>query len=155
MDAGRTDQNAVLQTIRQAFLREGDYPVSNAPENLKYTKTHEWVLIDGDVATIGMTDYAQGELGDITYLELPETGSAVSASEPFGVVESVKAASDIYAPVDGEVIEVNDTAVSGPDVINKSPYDDAWLLKIRVGEGAGADLMDAEAYGKYLDEVAH
>jgi glycine cleavage system H protein len=129
--------------------------VSNTPANLKYTKTHEWVLIDGDVATIGMTDYAQGELGDITYLELPEAGSAVSASEPFGVVESVKAASDIYAPVDGEVLEVNDSAVTGPDVINKSPYDDAWLLKVKVLDGAASDLMDAEAYGKYLDEVGH
>jgi glycine cleavage system H protein len=129
--------------------------MSNTPENLKYTKTHEWVLIDGDVATIGMTDYAQGELGDITYLELPEAGFALSASEPFGVVESVKAASDIYAPLDGEVLEINDGAVAGPDVINKSPYDDAWLLKIKIADGAGADLMDAEAYGKYLEEVAH
>jgi len=129
--------------------------MSNTPENLKYTKTHEWVLIDGDVATIGMSDYAQGELGDITYLELPDVGTSLSASEPFGVVESVKAASDIYAPVDGEVLEINDSAVAGPDVINTSPYDDAWLLKIKIADGAGADLMDAEAYGKYLEEVAH
>jgi glycine cleavage system H protein len=129
--------------------------MTNTPDNLKYTKTHEWVRIDGDTATIGMTDYAQSELGDITYLELPETGSELSASEPFGVVESVKAASDIYAPVDGEVLEVNEDAVTGPDVINKSPYDDAWLLKVKIADGAGADLMDAEAYGKYLEEVAH
>jgi glycine cleavage system H protein len=129
--------------------------MSSTPENLKYTKTHEWVLIDGDIATIGMTDYAQGELGDITYLELPDAGVALSASEPFGVVESVKAASDIYAPLDGEVLEINDGAVAGPDVINKSPYDDAWLLKIKITDGAGADLMDAEEYGKYLEEVAH
>jgi len=125
------------------------------PADLKYTKTHEWVRLEGDVATIGMTDYAQGELGDITYLELPEAGTSVSASEPFGVVESVKAASDIYAPLDGEVVDRNEDAVSSPDVINSSPYDNAWLIKVRVGEDAGADLMDAEAYGKYLEEVAH
>ncbi|HRA47325.1 MAG TPA: glycine cleavage system protein GcvH [Thermomicrobiales bacterium] len=125
------------------------------PSDLKYSKSHEWVRIADGVATIGMTDYAQGELGDITYLELPEAGTEISASEPFGVVESVKAASDIYAPVDGEVLEINDTAVAGPDVINKSPYDDAWLIKVKVGSDAAANLMDAEAYSKYLEEVAH
>jgi glycine cleavage system H protein len=124
--------------------------------DLKYTKSHEWVKVDGDVATIGMTDYAQGELGDITYLELPETGTAIEALEPFGVVESVKAASDIYAPVGGEVVEVNDTAVSGPEVLNQSPYEGAWLIKVRVsGDDATTGLMDAAAYEQYLTEVAH
>ncbi len=126
------------------------------PGDLKYTKSHEWVKVDGDVATIGMTDYAQGELGDITYLELPDAGSEVSALEPFGVVESVKAASDIYAPVGGEVVEINDTAVSGPELINASPYGDAWLIKVKIaGDGATDGLMSADEYEKYLEEVAH
>lgn len=126
------------------------------PGDLKYTKSHEWVKVDGDVATIGMTDYAQGELGDITYLELPDTGTEIGAAEPFGVVESVKAASDIYAPVGGEVIEVNEAAVSGPEVVNASPYDDAWLIKVKVsGDDALGGLMSAEEYEKYLEEVSH
>lgn len=127
-----------------------------APGDLMYTKTHEWVRIDGDVATVGMTDYAQGELGDITYLELPDPGTAVSATEPFGVVESVKAASDIYAPVVGEVVERNEDAVGQPDVINSSPYEKAWLIKVKLdGSGGVDDLMSAEQYDKYLEEVAH
>jgi glycine cleavage system H protein len=125
------------------------------PGDLKYTKSHEWVKVDGDLATIGMTDYAQGELGDITYLELPDPGTDVAALEPFGVVESVKAASDIYSPVGGEVVEVNTDAVSGPEVINSSPYQNAWLIKVRLSDGSLDGLMDAAAYESYLEEVAH
>ena len=125
------------------------------PGDLRYSKSHEWARLEGDVVTVGMTDYAQGELGDITYLELPDPGSTFGASEPFGVVESVKAASDIYAPVGGEVIERNDDAVNSPEVLNASPYGDAWLIKIKV-DGAGSldDLMSADEYEKYLEEVA-
>lgn len=125
------------------------------PGDLKYSKSHEWARLEGDVVTVGMTDYAQGELGDITYLELPEPGSSFGASEPFGVVESVKAASDIYSPVAGEVIERNDDVVNSPEVVNASPYEDAWLIRIRV-DGAGPldGLMSAEEYEKYLEEVA-
>lgn len=127
-----------------------------APRDLKYTKSHEWVRIDGDVATFGLTDHAQSELGDITYLELPEVGGTVTQAEPFGVVESVKAASDIYAPLDGEVIEVNGSAVDAPDVVNKSPYDDAWLVKIRIADPAqAANLMDPDTYDQFADEAAH
>ena len=130
--------------------------MASTPTDLKYTRTHEWVRLDGDVATVGMTDYAQGELGDITYLELPDPGTAVEATEPFGVVESVKAASDIYAPVAGEVIERNEEAVSGPDVLNSSPYERAWLIKVKLAnaDSLGA-LMSADDYESYLQEVAH
>lgn len=121
-----------------------------APENRKYTKTHEWISIDGDIATFGLTDHAQSELGDITYLELPETGDAVKAGDALGVVESVKAASDVYSPVDGEVVEINDAAVDGPDVINTSPYDDAWLVKVKLSDPSQLEeLMDTAAYDEF------
>lgn len=128
----------------------------SAPKNLKFTKTHEWVLVEDDVVTVGIADYAQQELGDITYLELPEVGDSVSAGEAFGVVESVKAASDIYSPLDGEVLERNDNAVDSPEVINASPYGDAWLLKLRVSDPSQVEsLMDAESYDKYAAEASH
>lgn len=124
------------------------------PENLKYTKTHEWVMVDGDVATLGLTDHAQQELGDVTYLELPDAGDSLSAGEPFGVVESVKAASDIYSPVDGEVVERNESAVDAPEVINQSPYDGAWLIKVKLSNTSQLDnLMDAASYEEFADEA--
>jgi glycine cleavage system H protein len=124
----------------------------SSPSDLRYTKTHEWVRLDGDVATVGLTDFAQTELGDITYLELPEPGIAVTHDEPFGVVESVKAASDIYAPIDGEVIERNDTAVDSPEIVNTSPYGDAWLIKVRVSDPSQVEsLMDATAYDEFAE----
>jgi glycine cleavage system H protein len=129
--------------------------MADVPADLRYTKSHEWVRVDGDLATVGMTDYAQSELGDITYLELPDPGTEVDATEPFGVVESVKAASDIYAPVGGEVVERNEDAVNGPDVLNASPYDQAWLIKIRLKDADAINaLMSADDYQKYLQEVA-
>jgi glycine cleavage system H protein len=127
-----------------------------APRDLKYTKSHEWVRIDGDIATFGLTDHAQSELGDITYLELPDVGGAVTQAEPFGVVESVKAASDMYAPLDGEVVEINNTAVDAPDLVNKSPYEDAWLVKIRISDPSqSANLMDPDTYDQFAEESAH
>jgi glycine cleavage system H protein len=127
-----------------------------APKDLRFTKTHEWVRLDGDVATVGLTDFAQNELGDITYLELPEVGSAVTHDEPFGVVESVKAASDIYAPVDGEVVERNDAAVEAPEVVNSSPYGDAWLIKVRVGDPSQVEsLMDPATYDDFAEATSH
>ena len=126
----------------------------SAPENRKYTKTHEWVMLDGDVATLGLTDHAQQELGDITYLELPDAGDTVTAGEPFGVVESVKAASDVYSPIDGEVIERNESAVDAPEVINQSPYEGAWLIKVKMANTSQVDnLLDPKAYNEYADEV--
>ena len=121
-----------------------------SPQDLRFTKTHEWLRLDGDVATIGISDHAQQELGDITYLELPEVGDQVTASQPFGIVESVKAASDIYAPVDGEVIERNDEAVEAPDLVNSSPYDRAWLIKLRVADPSQVEaLMAASDYDAF------
>jgi glycine cleavage system H protein len=124
----------------------------SSPTNLRYTKTHEWVRLDGDVATVGVTDYAQRELGDITYLELPEPGTEISQSEPFGVIESVKAASDIYAPIGGEVIERNDAAVESPEMVNQSPYEGAWLIRVRVADAAEAEaLMTADEYDAFAE----
>lgn len=128
----------------------------SSPENLKYTSTHEWVLIEDDIVTIGLADYAQQELGDITYLELPDVGDAIGAGEAFGVVESVKAASDIYSPFDGEVVERNDQAIDAPEVINSSPYGDAWLIKVRVSDASqGESLMDSSSYDEYAADAAH
>lgn len=128
-----------------------------APADLKYSKSHEWVRVDGDVATIGLADYAQNELGDITYLELPDVGDNIVGGEPLGVVESVKAASDIYAPVGGEVVERNEDAINAPEVVNQSPYDNAWLIKVRVGDTSELDaLMDATTYDQFVEnETGH
>lgn len=125
-----------------------------APENRKYTRTHEWVLLEGDIATIGLTDHAQQELGDITYLELPDEGDSVKSGEAFGVVESVKAASDVYSPVDGEVVGRNDNAVDGPELINQSPFDDAWLIKVKLSDASQLEsLMDPSAYDEFASEA--
>jgi len=128
----------------------------SAPENLKYTRTHEWILVDGDVGTVGITDHAQQELGDVTYLELPDAGQSVAAGEPFGVVESVKAATDVYAPLDGEVVERNDGLVETPEVINSSPYDGAWLIKVRIADPSQLDsLMDQAEYETFAEDGSH
>jgi glycine cleavage system H protein len=124
-------------------------------EGLRFTRTHEWVRVEGDVAVVGVTDFAQSELGDITYLELPEPGTVVKQGESMGVIESVKAASDIYAPVSGEVVEVNRSVVNSPELVNKSPYDEAWLAKIRLSAPEELErLMDAAAYRQFLTETA-
>ncbi len=126
-----------------------------SPIDRRYTRTHEWVLVEGDVATMGVTDHAQNELGDITYLELPEPGTEVEATKPLGVVESVKAASDVYSPVDGEIVERNDNLLDAPETVNTSPYEGAWLVKIRLSNPAQVeDLMDATAYDIYEQEAA-
>lgn len=123
------------------------------PKDYKFTKTHEWVKVDGDIATIGVTDFAQSELGDITYLELPGAGTAIHQAEPFGVVESVKAASDVYAPISGEVVEENSSAIDAPEVVNQSPFTDAWLIKVRIEDPSQLDnLLDADAYEKLVAE---
>ena len=127
----------------------------SAPQDLRFTKTHEWVRLDGDVATVGITDHAQSELGDITYLELPEIGDEVSRSQPFGIVESVKAASDIYAPVDGEVVARNEQAVEAPDLVNSSPYDRAWLVKIRLADPSQVEtLMTPADYDAFAETAS-
>lgn len=113
----------------------------NVPENLKYAETHEWILVEGDTGTIGITDHAQNELTDIVYVDPPTVGAKVSAGQPAAVVESVKAASDIYAPVDGEVIEVNEALASDPALVNTSPFEDGWLFKIRLGNPVQLDAL--------------
>ncbi|MBX6753621.1 glycine cleavage system protein GcvH [Thermorudis peleae] len=122
---------------------------------LRYTRSHEWVKVEGDIAIVGVTDYAQSELGDITYLELPAPGTQVTQGQPLGVIESVKAASDIYAPVSGEVIEANTALTDAPDVVNRSPYGEAWLVKIRLRDPSELEqLMDEKAYEQFLKELA-
>jgi glycine cleavage system H protein len=124
-----------------------------APQDRKYTRTHEWVMLDGDTAVLGITDVAQNELGDITYLELPEAGEAMTSGEPFGVVESVKAASDVYSPIDGEVVERNEEAIEAPELINQSPYEKAWLVKVRLSDPSQVEaLLDSGAYDTFAEE---
>ena len=118
-----------------------------APPGLKYSKEHEWVATEASVATIGITDHAQEQLGEIVYIELPSVGEKVSKDDPFGVVESVKAVSDIYAPVSGTVVEVNEDLPESPEVVNEDPYGDGWLIKVKVSDPADfEDLMDNDEY---------
>lgn len=123
----------------------------SSPRDLRYTKTHEWLRQEGDVATVGLADYAQNELGDITFLELPEVGDSVTQNEPLGVVESVKAASDVYAPISGEVVERNDALIDAPELVNQSPYGDAWLIKVKVADPSEIDaLMTPDDYDEHV-----
>lgn len=123
------------------------------PENYKYTKEHEWILVEGDTGTIGITDHAQHELGDIVYVDLPKAGGAVEQGKTLGSVESVKAVSDIYSPVTGEVIESNGELAGAPEKLNADPHGAAWLVKIKLGNLAELDgLMSAAEYQAYLGE---
>ncbi len=117
------------------------------PEELLYTKDHEWVRVDGDIATVGITDYAQDQLGDIVYVELPEVGARMTASTPLGTVEAVKAVSDIICPVSGEVTEVNGDVAASPEKIKESPYGDGWMVKIKMSDTSELDgLLKAADY---------
>lgn len=126
--------------------------MSTVPADLRYAKSHEWVKSAGDgTATIGITDYAQNSLGDITYVQLPKVGASLAAGQVFGVVESVKAASDLYAPVAGEVIAINPVLDSAPETVNSAPYDGGWMLKLKLVDAASANaLLDAAAYEKAI-----
>lgn len=125
----------------------------NIPADLKYTKEDEWVKVEGNIATVGVTDYAQDLLSDIVYLELPAEGDSFSAGETFGVVESVKAASDLYIPLDGTVTEANEDLVDAPETVNSDPFGAAWMVKMEMGDPSQLDdLMDADAYKKYIEE---
>ena len=117
------------------------------PADLKYTEDHEWVKVEGDVATIGITDYAQGELGDVVFVELPEVDAEVSKGDPFGTIEAVKAVSDLFAPANGVVVEINETLADAPETVNKSPYEDGWMIKVKLADAADLeDLLDAATY---------
>src|SRR5690554_1315481 len=122
--------------------------MSSIPANLRYNDTHEWVLDNGDgTVTIGISDHAQESLGDVVFVELPEVGSALALKQEFGVVESVKAASDLYAPVAGEVIAVNEALEDAPETLNESPYEDGWIMKVRLEDASQLDdLLDADGY---------
>ena len=115
-----------------------------APENLKYTEEHEWVLVDGDVAIVGITDYAQAALGDVVFVDLPAEGTAVSASAVVGEIESTKSVGELFAPIDGEVVGANQAVVDSPDLVNSDPYGAGWLIKVRFTELP--ELLDAAAY---------
>ncbi len=125
----------------------------NIPTDLKYNPSHEWARDNGDgTVTIGITEYAQDSLGDIVFIELPKVGRTLAAKEMFGVVESVKAASDLYSPVSGEVIEANEALVNSPETINTSPYQDGWLMKVKVSNiSEMSDLLDSNAYAKVTE----
>lgn len=119
----------------------------NFPENLKYTKDHEWIKVEGDTGTIGITEYAQGELGDVVFVELPAVGKSIKAHETFGTIEAVKAVSDLFAPISGEVVEVNTALGDAPETVNKNPYDAGWMVKIRLSNASEiSGLLDAAAY---------
>ncbi len=123
----------------------------NTPENLKYTKDHEWVKIDGDIATIGITDFAQGELGDIVYVEVETEGETMEKQEIFGSVEAVKTVSDLFLPLSGEIIEFNETLESEPEKVNTDPYGDGWMIKVKISDSSQIEnLLDADAYKKLI-----
>jgi glycine cleavage system H protein len=119
----------------------------NFPENLKYTKDHEWILISGDTGTVGITEHAQAELGDVVFVELPAVGKSLKLGESFGTIEAVKAVSDLYAPVSGSVIEVNSALAGAPELVNKEPYGKGWMIKVRCTSPEElSKLLDAAAY---------
>ena len=126
------------------------------PTDRHYTKEHEWVKIEGDIATVGITEFAQSELGDVTYVEVPKVGEQLSQGQAFGVVESVKAVSDIYAPAAGEVIEVNEALANEPETVNASPYEGAWMVKLRLTTPADTtDFLSAEEYEQHIAAGGH
>ena len=127
--------------------------MSDVPSELKFLSSHEWVLVEDNIATIGISDHAQELLGDLVYVELPEVGSTIAAGDSVGVVESVKAASDTYAPVSGEVVEINEELEGAPDRINTDPYGDGWMYKVALEDPEEVgDLLDADAYAESIDE---
>jgi glycine cleavage system H protein len=125
-----------------------------APPDLRYTKDHEWVRVEGDTATIGVTDFAANQLGDVVFVDLPAVGKAVEQFSTFGVVESVKAVSDLYAPLSGEVVAVNGDLGSKPELVNSDPFGDGWMIRVKVGDTAQVDeLLDAAGYEKLTAEA--
>ena len=122
----------------------------NFPQELKYTKDHEWVKIDGDVAIIGITEFAQKELGDIVYVEVETVGETIQAGEVFGTVEAVKTVSDLFMPITGEILEFNGELESSPELVNESPYEAGWMVKVKISGDLPSDLLDASEYGELV-----
>lgn len=128
--------------------------MSDVPAHLQFTKEHEWIELNDNIATVGITDYAQESLGDLVYIELPAQGDDVSVSEEFAVVESVKAASEVYSPLSGEIVEVNEDLADNPGLINEQPYTDGWIAKIQISDPSElAEAMSAEEYENYLSKL--
>src|SRR5262245_53623373 len=128
--------------------------MSNIPENLRYSKDHEWISADGDVASIGITDYAQTSLGDVVYIDLPRVGDKFAAHEAFGSVESVKAVSEVFTPIAGEIVEVNDGLNDTPEKVNSDPYGAGWFVKVKMDNPNGVDAMlSSEEYEEYLSTI--
>lgn len=124
----------------------------NLPEELKYTEEHEWIKVDGNIATIGITDFAQGELGDIVYIEINPIGNELNVSEIFGTVEAVKTVSDLFMPIKGTVLEINSNIESTPEIVNEDPYDKGWIIKIEISENRDIEnLLSADDYRKMID----
>ena len=125
----------------------------NTPNELRYTKEHEWVKVEGNTAIIGITDFAQNELGDIVFVELPEVGDEVTLDQPFGSVESVKTVSELYAPVSGTIVAINEELSDSPELVNESPYENAWMIKVELSNPSEVDaLLTAEAYTQLISE---
>lgn len=127
--------------------------MASVPKGLFYTKEHEWVLVEDSIATIGITDFAQESLGDVTYIQLPKEGESVNKNDPFGIVESVKAVSDLYSPVTGRIVEINQPLLDAPELVNQDPYSDGWMMKVELKDSSETqDLMEASAYKEYIEE---
>lgn len=125
----------------------------NVPDNLKYSKDHEWIDVKGDTAIIGITDYAQGELGDVVYVELPEIGDSFEIQDAFGTIEAVKAVSDLYCPLKGEVLEINEELEDAPETVNMDPYGKGWMIKLKVSDSDQLnDLLDSKSYKELIGE---
>tara|TARA_B100000282_G_scaffold286820_1_gene253745 strand:- start:52 stop:429 length:378 start_codon:yes stop_codon:yes gene_type:complete len=122
----------------------------NIPTHLKYTKDHEWILIKGDIATIGITDFAQGELGDIVYVEIEKVGESFSKEEVFGTVEAVKTVSDLFMPLTGEIIDINQTLNEKPELVNEDPYGRGWMIKVKLNSPETTSLLNSEEYKKLI-----
>ena len=122
----------------------------NVPNDLKYTNDHEWVKIDGDIATIGITDFAQGELGDIVYVEVETTGETLDKEEVFGTVEAVKTVSDLFMPLQGEIIEFNESLETNPEKVNEDPYGEGWMIKVKIDSSDLSGLLDADDYNQLI-----
>ena len=126
------------------------------PEDSKYAKSHEYVHMEGEVGTVGITDYAQKELGDVVFVELPQVGTQLEAGDALGSIESVKAVSELFAPVSGEVVEINETLADKPELVNTDPYGDGWMIRIRISDPTELDdLMNAEEYEEYCETESH
>ena len=137
-------------------MAEAAEGLSEAPENCRYSKEHEWTRVEGDIAVMGITDYAAHELGDVVYVQLPPPGTAVKQFEKLGEIESVKAVSDLFSPVTGEIIEVNEALLEKPELVNESPFDAGWMVRVRVSDSREmANLLEAHAYREYLRQGVH